>query len=51
MKIRFKDLYNNKEVVELDIRNIKIMTGDQNKTILIENVDGTFYRAIVIEFV
>lgn len=51
MKIRFKDLYNDKKVVELDVKNIKMMTGDQDESILIENVDGSFYRAIVIEFV
>lgn len=39
------------EVVTLDIRDIKMMTGDQDETILIENIDGVFYKAIVVEFV
>lgn len=51
MKIKFKDLYMDGEVVTLDIRDIKMMTGDQDETILIENIDGVFYKAIVVEFV
>nr|DAE89591.1 MAG TPA: hypothetical protein [Bacteriophage sp.]DAZ51705.1 MAG TPA: hypothetical protein [Caudoviricetes sp.] len=51
MKIRFKDLLFNNEEIELDVKDIIIMTGDQDETILIENVDGVFYKAIVIEFV
>lgn len=51
MKIKFKDLYMNGEETEIDIRDVKMMTGDQDETILIENVDGLFYRAIVVEFI
>lgn len=51
IKIRFKDLLFNNEEIELDVKDIIIMTGDQDETILIENVDGVFYKAIVIEFV
>jgi hypothetical protein len=51
MKIRFKDLLFNNEEIELDVKDIIIMTGDQDETILIENVDGVFYKVIVIEFV
>lgn len=51
MKIKFKDLYMDEEVVILDVSDIRMMTGDQDETILIENVDGVFYKAIVIEFV
>lgn len=51
MKIKFKDLYMDGEVVILDIGDIRMMTGDQDETILIENVNGVFYKAIVIEFV
>lgn len=51
MKIKFKDLYMDGEAVILDVSDIRMMTGDQDETILIENVDGVFYRAIVIEFV
>lgn len=51
MKIKFKDLYMDGEVVILDVSDIRTMTGDQDETILIENVDGVFYKAIVIEFV
>lgn len=50
MKIRFKDLYMDNEEIMLDVRDIKMMTGDQDETILIENEDGLFYRAIAIEF-
>lgn len=39
------------EVVILDVSDIRMMTDDQDETILIENVDGVFYKAIVIEFV
>lgn len=51
MKIKFKNLYMDREVVILDVSDIRMMTGDQDETILIENVDGVFYKAIVIEFV
>ena len=51
MKIKFKDLYMDGEVVILDVSDIRMMTGDQDETILIENVDGVFYKAIVKEFV
>ena len=51
MKIKFNDLYMDGEVVILDVSDIRMMTGDQDETILIENVDGVFYKAIVIEFV
>ena len=51
MKIRFKDLLFNNEEIELDVKDIIIMTGDQDETILIENVYGVFYKAIIIEFV
>lgn len=51
MKIRFKDLLFNNEEIELDVKDKIIKTGDQDETILIENVDGVFYKAIVIEFV
>lgn len=51
MKIKFKDLYMDGEVVILDVSDIRMMTGDQDETILIKNVDGVFYKAIVIEFV
>lgn len=51
MKIKFKDLYMDGEVVTLDIRDIMMMTGDQDETILIENIDGVFFKAIVVEFV
>lgn len=51
MKIKFKDLYMDGEVVILDVSDIRMMTDDQDETILIENVDGVFYKAIVIEFV
>lgn len=51
MKIKFKDLYMDGEVVILDVSDIRMMTGDQDETILIENVDGVFHKAIVIEFV
>lgn len=39
MKIKFKDLSMDGEVVTLDIRDIKMMTGDQDETILIENIN------------
>lgn len=51
MKIKFKDLYMDSKVITLDIRDIKMMTGDQDETILIENVNGVFYKAIVVEFI
>lgn len=51
MKIKFKDLSMDGEVVTLDIRDIKMMTGDQDETILIENINGGFYKAIVVEFI
>lgn len=51
MKIRFKDLFIDNEEIELDVKDIRMMTGDQDETILIENNDGLFYKAIVIEFV
>lgn len=51
MKIRFKDLYMDGEVIELDVQDVKTMTGDQDETILIENVDGLFYKAIVVDFI
>lgn len=51
MKIKFKDLYMDGEETELDIRDVRMMTGDQDETILIENVDGLFYKAIVVEFI
>lgn len=51
MKIKFKDLYMDGEVVILDVSDIRMMTDDQDETILIENVDEVFYKAIVIEFV
>ena len=51
MKIKFKDLYMDGEVVILDVSDIRMMTGDQDETILIENVVGVFYKANVIEFV
>lgn len=50
MQIKFKDLYMNEEVT-LDVRDVKMMTGDQDETILIKNVDGLFYKAIVVEFI
>ena len=51
MKIKFKDLYMDGEVVTLNVSDIRMMTGDQDETILIENVDGVFYKAIVVEFI
>lgn len=51
MKIKFKDLYMNGEVVTLNVSDIRMMTGDQDETILIENVNGVFYKAIDVEFV
>lgn len=51
MKIKFKDLYMDGEVVTLNVSDIRMMTGDQDETILIENVDGLFYKAIVVEFI
>ncbi len=51
MKIKFKDLYTNSEVIMLDVKDIRMMTGDQDETILIENVNGAFYKAIVVEFI
>ena len=51
MKIKFKDLYMNGEVIVLDVRDIVMMTGDQDETILIENIDGVFFKAIVVEFI
>ena len=51
MKIKFKDLYTNGEVIMLDVKDIRMMTGDQDETILIENGNGVFYKAIVVEFI
>lgn len=51
MKIKFKDLYMDGEVLTLNVSDIRMMTGDQDETILIENVDGLFYKAIVVEFI
>lgn len=51
MKIKFKDLYMDGEIITLDVRDVKMMTGDQDETILIENVDEVFYKAIVVEFI
>lgn len=39
------------EIITLDVRDVKMMTGDQDETILIENVDEVFYKAIVVEFI
>ena len=51
MKIEFKDLYMDGEVVTLNVSDIRMMTGDQDETILIENINGGFYKAIVVEFI
>ena len=40
MKIKFKDLYMDGEVVILDVSDIRMMTGDQDETILMEYFIG-----------
>lgn len=51
MKIKFKDLYLDNEEIILDVTDIVMMAGNENETIIIENVDGVIYKATIVEFI